>query len=73
VTFVIGNEPKVHASILANGATISSSIANEFAEAKDAMHSSALTALGLILFVITFFVLAAARLMLMRMNRRSGA
>jgi len=72
VTFVIGNDPKIRASILAPGATIASSIANEFAEAKDAMHSSALVALGLILFVITFIVLAAARLMLLRMNRRSG-
>jgi phosphate transport system permease protein len=73
VTFVIGNDPKIRASILAPGATISSSIANEFAEAKDAMHSSALVALGLILFVITLIVLAAARLMLMRMNRLGGS
>ncbi|SDR60834.1 phosphate ABC transporter membrane protein 1, PhoT family [Rhizobiales bacterium GAS191] len=72
VTFVIGNDPKIRASILAPGATISSSIANEFAEAKDAMHSSALVALGLILFVITLIVLAAARFMLLRMNRRGG-
>jgi phosphate transport system permease protein len=73
VTFVIGNDPKLRASILAPGATIASSIANEFAEAKEAMHSSALVALGLILFVITFIVLAAARLMLLRLNKRSGA
>ncbi|MBV8961525.1 MAG: ABC transporter permease subunit, partial [Hyphomicrobiales bacterium] len=72
VTFVIGNDPKVRASLLAPGTTISSSIANEFAEAKDAMHSSALVALGLILFVITLIVLAAARLMLLRMSKRSG-
>lgn len=72
VTFVIGNDPKIRASILAPGATIASSIANEFAEAKDAMHSSALVALGLILFVITLVVLAAARLMLLRMGRRGG-
>jgi phosphate transport system permease protein len=72
VTFVIGNDPKIRASILAPGASIASSIANEFAEAKDAMHSSALVALGLILFVITLIVLAAARLMLLRMNKRGG-
>jgi phosphate transport system permease protein len=72
VTFVIGNDPKVRASLLAPGTTISSSIANEFAEAKEAMHSSALVALGLVLFVITLIVLAAARLMLMRMNKRAG-
>ena len=70
VTFVIGNDPKVRASLLAPGTTISSSIANEFAEAKEAMHSSALVALGLVLFVITLIVLAAARLMLQRMNKR---
>jgi phosphate transport system permease protein len=73
VTFVIGNDPKVRASLLAPGTTISSSIANEFAEAKETMHSSALVALGLVLFVITLIVLAAARLMLQRMNRRAGA
>ncbi|MBV9976211.1 MAG: phosphate ABC transporter permease subunit PstC [Hyphomicrobiales bacterium] len=73
VTFVIGNDPKVRASLLAPGTTISSSIANEFAEAKEAMHSSALVALGLILFVITLIVLAAARLLLLRMNKQAGA
>jgi phosphate transport system permease protein len=72
VTFVIGNDPKVRASLLAPGTTISSSIANEFAEAREAMHSSALVALGLILFVITLIVLSAARLMLLRMNKRAG-
>ena len=72
VTFVIGNSPKVHASLLAPGTTIASSIANEFAEAREAMHSSALVALGLILFVITLIVLAAARLMLLRLNKRAG-
>jgi len=70
VTFVIGNAHRVSASILAPGTTISATIANEFTEAVGDLYTSALIALGLILFVITFLVLAAARLMLMRIERR---
>ena len=73
VTFVIGNAHKISGSILAPGTTISASIANEFTEAVGDIYTSSLIALGLILFVITFIVLAIARLMLMRINRRSGA
>src|SRR3982075_3690554 len=72
VTFVIGNAHKVAASILAPGTTISASIANEFTEAVGDLYTSSLIALGLILFVITFIVLAAARYMLMRIERRVG-
>jgi phosphate transport system permease protein len=72
VTFVIGNAHRVSASILAPGTTISATIANEFTEAVGDLYTSALIALGLILFVITFIVLAAARLMLMRIERRIG-
>jgi phosphate transport system permease protein len=72
VTFVIGNAHRVSASLLAPGTTIAASIANEFTEAESPMYSSALIALGLILFVITFIVLAAARYMLLRMERRIG-
>ena len=61
VTFVIGNAHKVAASILAPGTTISASIANEFTEAVGDLYTSSLIALGLILFVITFIVLACAR------------
>ena len=73
VTFVIGNAHKISASILAPGTTISASIANEFTEAVGDVYTSALVALGLILFVITFLVLAAARLILMRIDRKTGA
>ena len=73
VTFVIGNAHKIAGSILAPGTTISASIANEFTEADAGLYSSALVALGLILFVITFIVLAIARYMLMRIERRAGA
>lgn len=72
VTFVIGNAHKISASILAPGTTISASIANEFTEAVGELYTSSLIALGLILFVITFMVLAAARFMLMRMNAKAG-
>jgi len=70
VTFVIGNAHSVSASILAPGTTISASIANEFTEAVSDLYTSSLTALGLILFAITFVVLAAARYMLLRLQKQ---
>jgi phosphate transport system permease protein len=73
ITFVIGNAHKISASILAPGTTISATIANEFTEAVGDLYTSSLIALGLILFVITFLVLAAARLMLLRLERQKGA
>src|SRR5438309_1266844 len=72
VTFVIGNAHRISASILAPGTTISATIANEFTEAVGDLYTSALIALGLILFVITFIVLACARYMLLRLERRIG-
>ena len=72
VTFVIGNAHRISGSILAPGTTISATIANEFTEAVGALYTSSLIALGLILFVITFTVLAIARYMLMRIERRIG-
>jgi phosphate transport system permease protein len=72
VTFVIGNAHRISSSIIAPGTTISATIANEFTEAVGDLYTSSLIALGLILFVITFFVLAAARYMLLRIERRIG-
>ena len=72
VTFVIGNAHRIAASLLAPGTTISAVIANEFTEAVSPLYTSALVELGLILFVITFIVLAIARYMLMRIERRIG-
>ena len=72
VTFVIGNAHRISASLIAPGTTISATIANEFTEAVGDLYTSSLIALGLILFVITFIVLAAARYMLMRIERRIG-
>jgi len=72
VTFVIGNAHKVSSSLLAPGTTISATIANEFTEAVGDLYTSSLIALGLLLFCITFIVLAIARYMLMRIERRIG-
>jgi phosphate transport system permease protein len=73
VTFVIGNAHKVSPSLLAPGTTISATIANEFTEAVGDLYTSALIALGLILFVITFIVLAIARYLLLRLERKGGS
>jgi phosphate transport system permease protein len=72
VTFVIGNAHHISASLFAPGTTISASIANEFTEAVGDLYTSSLVALGLILFFITFCVLAMARYMLMRLQRQGG-
>ena len=69
VTFVIGNAHRISASLLAPSTTISAAIANEFAEAVGDLYTSSLFALGLLLFVLTFVVIAAARLLLMRLER----
>ena len=73
VTFVIGNAHKISPSVLLPGTSISASIANEFNEATSDLYTSSLIALGLILFVISFIVLALARLSLARIQRRAGA
>jgi len=72
VTFVIGNSHHIHASILQPGTTISAALANEFTEAVGDLYLSSLIALGLILFVITFIVLALAKLLLIRLERQAG-
>src|SRR6266487_3464227 len=71
VTFIIGNAYRISSSIFAPGTTISAAIASEFQES-DGLHQSSLILLGLLLFVLTFFVLAAARLMLMRLEKKAG-
>ncbi len=64
VTFIIGNSHSLPKSLFDSGSTIASTIANEFAEATTPMHEAALIALGLVLFLITFTVLAIARMLL---------
>ncbi len=72
VTFVIGNAHDLSASLFSAGNSISSTLANEFAEAATPLHVSSLFALALILFAITFIVLSAAKLMLAGMARNEG-
>ncbi|HBD19634.1 MAG TPA: phosphate ABC transporter permease subunit PstC [Arenimonas sp.] len=72
VTFVLGNSHQINASLLMPGNSIAASIANEFAEATTPMYQSALLALGFVLFIVTFVVLAIAKLMLMRLAKREG-
>ena len=72
VTFVIGNANTLSWSLFSAGNSISSTLANEFAEASNPLHVSSLFALALILFAITFIVLSAAKLMLAGMSRKEG-
>ncbi len=72
VTFVIGNAHRIQSSILAPGTTISASLANEFTEAVGDLYLSSLFALGFILFVITFIVLALAKMMLIKLEKQGG-
>ncbi|MBI3712475.1 MAG: phosphate ABC transporter permease subunit PstC [Burkholderiales bacterium] len=72
ITFVIGNAHKLHWSLFAGGNSIASTLANEFAEAESELHIASLFLLGFILFVITFLVLAAAKLLLLSMKKKEG-
>jgi phosphate transport system permease protein len=72
VTFVIGNAHHIHTSLFSPGTTISATIANEFTEAVGDLYLSSLIEMGLILFFITFVVLACAQLMLRALEQRAG-
>lgn len=72
VTFVIGNSQRISESLFAPGTSIASTLANEFGEADD-FHLSTLFALGFLLFVITFIVLALAKIMILRTEKAQGA
>ncbi|HVT60728.1 MAG TPA: phosphate ABC transporter permease subunit PstC [Thermoanaerobaculia bacterium] len=72
VTFVIGNAHELSRSLFMPGNTISANLANEFAEAVGGLYISSLIALGLILFLITFTVLAFSKLLLLRLGLREG-
>ena len=72
VTFVLGNAHQLSLSLLEPGNSIAATIANEFTEADSPMYLSSLIALGFVLFIVTFIVLAIARLMLMQLNKREG-
>jgi phosphate transport system permease protein len=72
VTFVIGNAHKLQASLFMPGSSIASTLANEFTEAVGTLYTSALMYLGLLLFFITFMVLAVSRFFLSQLGRREG-
>ncbi len=72
VTFVIGNAHDLSVSLFSPGSTISSTLANEFTEAVGELYTSSLIELGLILFLITFFILALAKLLLLRLKKKEG-
>jgi len=72
VTFVIGNSHRIHDSLFEPATTISATIANEFTEAVGDIYTSSLIFSGLILFFISFVVLAAAQIMLRILHKRAG-
>jgi phosphate transport system permease protein len=72
VTFVIGNANRISGSLFAPGNSIASVLANEFGEAAPGLHISSLFALGLVLFIITFIVLALSRWLIHRGTARQG-
>ena len=72
VTFVIGNSHRINPSLFAPGTTISATVANEFTEAVGDVYHSSLIEAGLILFFISFVVLASAQIMLRVLHKRAG-
>jgi phosphate transport system permease protein len=70
VTMVIGNDPKISASLFAPGASIAAAIANEFTEATGDLYISALISLGLVLFLLTIILNGLARLLVLGTGRK---
>jgi phosphate transport system permease protein len=70
VTMVIGNDPRIHASVLAPGYSIAAVIANEFTEATSDLHLSGLIELGLVLFFLTVVLNGVARVLILSTTRR---
>jgi phosphate transport system permease protein len=73
VTMVIGNTPQIQRSLLASGSSMASVIANEYAEASGDLHLSALTEIGLALFIVTIIVNALARVLVWAVTRGAPA
>jgi phosphate transport system permease protein len=73
VTMVIGNTPQIVTSLFGTGYTIPAVIANEFTEATEDLHLSALVELGLVLFLLTIVINGFARLMVLATTRRGTA
>ncbi|HPQ70944.1 MAG TPA: phosphate ABC transporter permease subunit PstC [bacterium] len=72
VTFVIGNNHEISASLFSAGNSIASTLANEFTEASEPLYMSALVELGLVLFAVTFIIQVIAHLWLKRVRKQSG-
>jgi phosphate transport system permease protein len=72
VTMVIGNDPKVSASLFAPGYTIAAVIANEFTEATGDLYLSALVELGLVLFLLTMIINGLAQVMIVATTRKGS-
>jgi len=73
VTMVIGNDPRIHASLIAPGYTIAAVVANEFTEAVGKVYLSALVELGLVLFVLTMVINGLAQLLIVVTTRKGSA
>jgi phosphate transport system permease protein len=73
VTMVIGNDPKISASLFAPGYSIAAVIANEFTEATGSLYLSSLIELGLVLFLVTFILNGFARLLILATEQKGGA
>jgi len=73
VAMVVGNSPEIHRSMLSNGTSMAAVIANEFAEASNDLHRSALVEIGLALFVVTIIVNAMARVLVWAVTRGAPA
>src|ERR1700684_3851694 len=73
VTMVIGNTPQITRSLLSSGSSMASVIANEYAEASGNLHLSALTEIGLALFIVTIIVNALARILVWAVTRGAPA
>jgi len=70
VTMVIGNDPKISASLFAPGYSIAAVIANEFTEATGDLYLQSLIELGLVLFILTIIINGLARLLILATTRR---
>jgi phosphate transport system permease protein len=73
VTMVIGNVPKISASLFAPGYSIAAVIANEFTEATSDLYIHALIELGLVLFILTIILNGLARLLILATRRKGTA
>jgi phosphate transport system permease protein len=73
VTMVIGNDPRIKASLFAPAYTIAAVIANEFTEATGDLYLASLIELGLVLFLITIIINALARLLILATTKKGSA